>query len=556
MKKAIFVLTILAFAAVTFADHYTWNNLAGGIFGNPNNWMPTGVPGANDRALFLFDVYGIELAQSHTLSGITVDAAIWMDLKQYILTLASPLFEDPAVLIADTQNARLFIENGTINSGDVIIGWNGGTQGELTIGYGAVWTAKLGQQWYGTYLGFDGNGKLEIYDDYITGHLIAAQNGSTSTTMNIYSNGQLYVDGLCLLGENGSCQASFGLNTNVDVGVLHLADQPNSRASVAVRGAVDAMTMVSCRAENETSLMVGRMGTAELTVSGEGTNTVLLLSLGTTTIGQTVGGQGTLTVLEGGYVECLRSIFVGGSQDAAGGIGRLRLIDDPYGNDELQPILRTAIFENEKVVVWPAGQIEMENGRLIAIYGDGEGQPNNVELRGGALRGNGQIEGNLVNQGGLVLPWGERFFKTLEITHNYQQDANATLRILIGGYPWEEKNSKLVISGNAALNGFLDVDLAFEYTPGYNDEYVIIQANAISGQFINAPTKVVCEGGTFDIVYSANAVTLTHFTATPKCPTYPLMDYNRDCKVSLPDLVELARRWLQCNLQPSSACAL
>jgi hypothetical protein len=146
----------------------------------------------------------------------------------------------------------------------------------------------------------------------------------------------------------------------------------------------------------------------------------------------------------------------------------------------------------------------------------------------------------------------------MSLFYDYQQGPRGTLKIGIGGTSSAWEYGVLIATvpehGQVTLDGMLDVCLLSNYVPNYADEFVIIQAQSITGQFINAPSQVVFEGGRFDVIYNAADVRLTHFTAEPKCPAYPVMDYNKDCLVNLTDFAEIAKEWLTCGLEPSSFC--
>ena len=40
----------------------------------------------------------------------------------------------------------------------------------------------------------------------------------------------------------------------------------------------------------------------------------------------------------------------------------------------------------------------------------------------------------------------------------------------------------------------------------------------------------------------------------PRCLEYPVMDFNKDCKVDLIDFSIFLQSWLECNLDPPEAC--
>jgi hypothetical protein len=56
---------------------------------------------------------------------------------------------------------------------------------------------------------------------------------------------------------------------------------------------------------------------------------------------------------------------------------------------------------------------------------------------------------------------------------------------------------------------------------------------------------VICDNGTFDVIYESNQVALTHYQASPKCETFALSDPKRDGAVNMADLAFLANQWRQ-----------
>ncbi len=108
-----------------------------------------------------------------------------------------------------------------------------------------------------------------------------------------------------------------------------------------------------------------------------------------------------------------------------------------------------------------------------------------------------------------------------------------------------------------SLNGILDVDLVGGFVPDYEDRFEIIAAQNIAGTFSNAASRYVFEGGSFDVIYntdSYDSVILTHYSAEPACPKYPMADLTKDCQVDLADFAMFATEWLECNLVPASNC--
>ena len=108
--------------------------------------------------------------------------------------------------------------------------------------------------------------------------------------------------------------------------------------------------------------------------------------------------------------------------------------------------------------------------------------------------------------------------------------------------------------GRVSLDGMLDVELVDGFVPDYADEFIIITARTVSGTFSNAVSRYVFEGGSFDVIYNADSVILTHFDAESLCLRYSPADMNRDCLVNLADFAVFAAEWLDCSILPESDC--
>jgi len=53
---------------------------------------------------------------------------------------------------------------------------------------------------------------------------------------------------------------------------------------------------------------------------------------------------------------------------------------------------------------------------------------------------------------------------------------------------------------------------------------------------------------------SATILVIPDSGPKPLCVKYPAMDFNGDCKVDFSDLAVFLTQWLECNLDPPSAC--
>ncbi len=110
------------------------------------------------------------------------------------------------------------------------------------------------------------------------------------------------------------------------------------------------------------------------------------------------------------------------------------------------------------------------------------------ELRvfaGGALRGDGQVTGNVISQG-LVAP-GEAAPAALAVTGDYDQQAGGSvegrLEIDIEGPVSGDEYDVLAVTGQATLAGNLVVSLGGGFEPMLGDTFTILTAGSIVGEF-------------------------------------------------------------------------
>lgn len=141
----------------------------------------------------------------------------------------------------------------------------------------------------------------------------------------------------------------------------------------------------------------------------------------------------------------------------------------------------------------------------------------------GQLLGNGTIVGNVVNAG-LVTPGTSTVPGQLLIGGNYSQSASGALNIRVNGASASGSFDSLGVTGNASLNGSLNVTTPGSSTsPGslpYMDTFNIVSSGAsTSGTFSNAPAVVQTSfagdgttSGVFDVKYNTSTgVTLANF---------------------------------------------
>jgi hypothetical protein len=124
------------------------------------------------------------------------------------------------------------------------------------------------------------------------------------------------------------------------------------------------------------------------------------------------------------------------------------------------------------------GTTQVLAGATLAAGGSGV----TVE-QGGTLAGTGTVRANVLNRG-TVSPAGDGAVGTLTIDGNYTQDGTGALNIDLDGamthgadYDW------LNVTGNAQLDGTLNVTFLPDYTPAVGDSFTVLTARAVTGTF-------------------------------------------------------------------------
>jgi hypothetical protein len=128
-------------------------------------------------------------------------------------------------------------------------------------------------------------------------------------------------------------------------------------------------------------------------------------------------------------------------------------------------------------------------GKTLTKSGDGAMKVNNdlntgggaIVVVGGSLGGGGTVGGDLNNPSGIVGPGNSP--GVLSVSGDYAQGAGGTLAIEIAGTTVDTQYDQLNVSGNAALDGTLQVTFLGGFMPAVGDTFDILNAGAISGTF-------------------------------------------------------------------------
>ena len=144
-------------------------------------------------------------------------------------------------------------------------------------------------------------------------------------------------------------------------------------------------------------------------------------------------------------------------------------------------------------------------------------------VQGGTVQGTGTITGDIVNTGGTLKP-GDVGPGTLTQTGSYTQSAGGVFLEQLGGTT-PGASGVFSLTGNAALDGTLDVQLANGFHPIVNQSFVFLNY----GQRVNTPQGVpstfasvvsLDDGFSYTVAYddTAHDATLTVITASAPVP--------------------------------------
>jgi len=128
-----------------------------------------------------------------------------------------------------------------------------------------------------------------------------------------------------------------------------------------------------------------------------------------------------------------------------------------------------------------AGSLTVNAGATLTIA--------NLNINGGTLTGTGTVSGNVINNGGILAAGTSP--GTLSITGSYTQAAGGTFQAELAGVTTAGTDYDLLsVGGLATLDGLLDIVLFGGFSGAVGDQFDIISASNISGDFatVNVPT--------------------------------------------------------------------
>ena len=133
--------------------------------------------------------------------------------------------------------------------------------------------------------------------------------------------------------------------------------------------------------------------------------------------------------------------------------------------------------------------------------------PSGMTIAGGALKGRGNINANVVSSGSVTPDPGAAFGQPHKLMMSaYTQTASGSLIITIDS---DTLNNSLVVTNGVSLNGTLNIKRARKFLPTIGDTFTILTGSAITGQFATVNGLSINSNEHFQIAYNTTSVTLT-----------------------------------------------
>lgn len=152
-------------------------------------------------------------------------------------------------------------------------------------------------------------------------------------------------------------------------------------------------------------------------------------------------------------------------------------IQVPFNNSGTVEV-RVGTLEFRYPYIQTAGETLLNGGNIGTF---GSPLPAAPRMDGGRLRGSGVVGNGFNNVGGVVEPGLSA--GQITVNGNYTQEAGGTLRIEIGGHTPITEFDQLMVTGNASLNGTLDVRFIDGFAPAVGDSFIIVTAASRVGIF-------------------------------------------------------------------------
>ena len=154
-----------------------------------------------------------------------------------------------------------------------------------------------------------------------------------------------------------------------------------------------------------------------------------------------------------------------------------------------------------------AGSYVQEGSQSVTTVDDGVFSATTpLQINGGTLSGNGIIAGDVNMSGRLTPGYGSscQGCRVLTIQGNYQQFGIGTFNSELGGTRAGWDYDQLAITGNAILDGTLDVTLLTTFVPKLGDAFLLMTYGSESGKFSMIDLPALPSGEMWNYAYESS----------------------------------------------------
>ncbi len=367
-----------------------------------------------------------------------------------------------SLFVGDGGQGNLEIVDGSIlnlNSGAMTVGNQLNSAGTVlvsTLVFGPnKAAATLDAHENDVFLGVNGNGRLFLNHSGLVknvGAIYAGVNSAGSGTIDVENSGSmLTIDGSLTLGQSGNGKMIVQSGARVSAKRITVAQLSGSSASISLSGSSNDATPTLLK-------------TDFMDVGGSSDNPEQ--------------NGGTATVSAGKVSDILVTNTLNTWDHAT-------ISASPNTNPPGLP---------------PLGGSILVGSSLSAHFGS-DGDIDVVQ--GGTIAGTGTFVGSFFNAGGTVKPGHSAGILTIQ--GDYSQSSDGTLDIELGGQDPGTGYGQLLITGNATLDGTLDVSFLNGFVPSIGETFDIVSAANLTGAF----SSVQIDGPvTFDLNYTNGGLEL------------------------------------------------
>jgi T5SS/PEP-CTERM-associated repeat protein len=480
----------------------SWIGPDTGIFSDPKNWTPGGVPTGLDDAFFgLPSEYTVQFFTdpSHQRVWVTNGEVIF-DLNSHVYSLDAIAGSSIIVGSASGTPAILHVGDGMLEGMAAALGTAAGSDGTLIVsGGGSGGVLSLGGQFD---VGSGGTGFLNV----MTGGQVISNSAVVGRFFN--SSGLAWIEDTgstwdvlnnLVIGDFGAGDLVLWPGATVNALQVFIGDEPSGDGEVSLAGAIGDPATLNVTG----AAVVGSFGSGSLLV--EGTSTVTTGDL--LTVGQQPGSSGDLTVSNGPTVNIGAALSIGDGGDATA------FIDGATVTASAVNIGFDAGSSGE-VVLGPGGVLDSGSflrvgsanggvGSLILQSGSTATAASNVSVHANSfVRGVGTIDGGLSNIAGTVEPGFSA--GRIEVTGGFVNLPDGRLSMEIGGRAAGIDHDQLGVTGSANLDGQLTVLLTGGFVPIPGDAFKLIEANGgVLGSFDSTSLPPLPGGMSWTVDYFA-----------------------------------------------------